>query len=250
MPRHARLRLADCPWHVIQRGVNRARCFVDDHDRQRFLSLLKDHAADNGCAIHAYVLMDNHVHLLVTPDSEDGLSRTMKALGERYVPQFNRRHGRTGTLWEGRFKSHVVQSESYLFTCQAYIELNPVRADMVRHPARYPWSSYLANASGAPSGLVTPHERYLALGIDQLQRANRYQTLFDVPPSAKDLAIIREAINVGYALGDKGFVKRLEEAKGVSASRRKPGRRRKATENENGAECSAPRELGVCPLFQ
>ena len=250
MPRHARVRLADCPWHVIQRGVNRTRCFVDDYDRQRYLGLLKDHATTHGCAVHAYVLMDNHVHLLVTPDSEDGLSRTMKALGERYVPQFNKRHGRTGTLWEGRFKSHVVQCERYLFTCQAYIELNPVRADMVRHPSQYAWSSYLANVSGAPGGLITPHERFVALGNTQLQRAQMYQTLFNVPVSGKDLARIREAINAGYALGDEAFVKQLEAVKGTRVSRGKPGPKSTVSPKENGAECSAPQEFGVCPLFE
>jgi len=250
MPRHARVRLAGCPWHVIQRGVNRSLCFRDDLDRQRYLGLLKDHAAENDCVIHAYVLMGNHVHLLISPASESGLSRTMKALGERYVPFYNRRHGRTGTLWEGRFRSNLVQSERYLAMCQTYIELNPVRADIVRHPAQYPWSSFLSNASGAPSGIVTPHERYLALGTDACQRANAYQALFRTPPSQRDLELIRDAVNAGYALGDEAFTRRLEAMKGIPVTRRKPGRKREAPEKQNGAECSAPRELGVCPLFE
>jgi putative transposase len=242
MPRHARVRLADCPWHVWQRGVNRSACFADDLDRQRYLGLLKDHAAHHGCDIHAYVLMTNHVHLLITPRSEHGLSHAMKAVNERYVPFFNRRHGRTGTLWEGRFRSNLVQSETYLFVCQTYIELNPVRADMVRHPAQHPWSSYLANASGAPSGLVTPHERYLALAPTAEQRARAYQALAEAPLSLKQLDQIRKAIAVGYALGDAAFTKDLEARKGIPVTRRKPGRKRRSAEKQNGAECSAPRE--------
>ena len=194
--------------------------------------------------------MDNHVHLLMTPTSEDGLSRTMKAVGERYVPRFNRKHGRTGTLWEGRFKSHLVQTERYLFVCQTYIELNPVRAGMVRHPAQHPWSSYLANASGMPAGLIAPHERYMALGRNAFERASAYQALFHTPPTQDDLERIREAINVGYAFGDEAFAKGIERIKGIPVTRRKPGRKRAEDTKENGADRSAPRELGVCPLFE
>ena len=200
--------------------------------------------------MHAYVLMTNHVHLLVTPDSDDGLTDTMKAVNERYVPNFNRRHGRTGTLWEGRFRSNLVQSERYLFICQTYIELNPVRAQMVKHPSEYPWSSYLTNATGSPSGLITPHERYLALGGEPTKRGDAYRGLFRLPPSPKELEAIREAINVGYALGDESFVRGVEKMKGVPLSRRKPGPMRKEGDKHTGADGSAPRQLGVRPLFE
>lgn len=193
--------------------------------------------------------MDNHVHLLVTPNAEDALSQTMKAVNERYVPRFNRRHGRTGTLWEGRFRSNVVQSERYLFTVQTYIEQNPVRASMVRHPAEFHWSSYLTNATGSPSGLVTPHERYLALSRDCDERGKAYQRLFGIPTTAKQLEMIRQAIAGGYAMGDKAFTTALEDSKGISVTPRKPGPR-KGERKEKGAECSAPYELGVRPLFQ
>ena len=175
MPRHARVRIAKCPWHVIQRGVNRSPCFLDDADRRLYLNLLRAYSRRHACAVHAYVLMTNHVHLLVSPEDEDGLSKMMKALGERYVPYFNRLHGRTGTLWEGRFRSSVVQSERYLMICQRYIELNPVRAGIVARAGDLPWSSYAANAMGVPSDLVTPHELYLRLGPDRYERAKAYR---------------------------------------------------------------------------
>ena len=250
MPRHARVRLAGCTWHVWQRGVNRSPCFVDDLDRQRYLGLLKEQGARHGCFVHAYVLMTNHVHLLITPDSDDGLSATMKAINERYVAKFNRRHGRTGPLWEGRHRSNLVQSERYLFVCQTYIELNPVRADMVRHPADYPWSSYLTNATGSPSGLITPHERYVALGRDASERGRAYQQLFHMPPSSKQLETIRGALASGYALGDLAFVKGVENAKGIPMAPRKRGRKRHDAESKTGRNCSSPRELGVRPLFE
>jgi len=248
MPRHARYRLAGCPWHVIQRGVNRSLCFADDLDRQRYLGWLKDHAGRNGCAIHAYVLMSNHVHLLISPSTEDGLSRTMKSVGERYVRHFNRRHGRTGTLWEGRFRSSIVQSERYLLTCQTYIELNPVRANIARHPAEHAWSSYGTNACGSPAGLITPHELYLRLGNDPCQRARAYQALFRLPHSEKELAAIRDAVNGGFALAEKAFIDPLQDVTDIPLLRGKRGRKRGT--KQNGAECSAPREKVVCPLFE
>ena len=249
MPRHARLRLAGCPWHVIQRGVNRSDCFADDIDRQRYLALFQEHATHHGCTLHAYVLMTNHVHLLISPKSEEGISQTMKAVGERYVPFFNKRHGRTGTLWEGRFRSSLVDSEPYLLICQQYIELNPVRADMVRHPGEYGWSSYLTNASGAPSGLVTPHELYMRLGREQETRARAYRALFHLPPSDKALRAIRDAVNGGFALAQERFVHRVQAITKLPVVRRKQGRKRGEGTKQDGAECSAPREKVVCPLF-
>ena len=250
MPRHARLRLAGCPWHVIQRGVNRSLCFADDTDRQRYLALFKEHAAFHECALHAYVLMTNHVHLLLSPKLEDGISRTMKAVGERYVRFFNRRHGRTGTLWDGRFRSSVVDSERYFLICQTYIELNPVRAGMVGHPAEYAWSSYLANTSGSPSGLLTPHELYLRLGLEQAARGQAYGALFRTPSSENQLKLIRDAVNGGFALADEPFAHRVQATTDLPVVRRKPGRKRAEAKEQNEADCSAPREKVVCPLFK
>jgi putative transposase len=142
MPRPPRIDIPGLPVHVIQRGVNRAACFVGDVDRRYYLKLLAKSAARRHCAIHAYVLMTNHVHLLVTPSERGALGALMQDLGRSYVRVINAIHGRTGTLWEGRFKSSVVDTERYFFTCQRYIELNPVRAQLVRHPMEYEWSSH------------------------------------------------------------------------------------------------------------
>jgi putative transposase len=247
MPRHARLRLAGHPCHVIQRGVNRSICFVDDHDRRVYLSLLRGQASGNDCAVHAYVLMTNHVHLLVTPRGEAGISNMMKGIGERYVPYFNRKHGRTGTLWEGRFRSNIVQSEGYLFSCYRYIELNPVRAGMVAAPGDYPWSSYAANASTASSHLVTPHDLYLRLGASPEERVAAYLRLFGAPTD-DEIRRIREAANGGFALSDARFARQLQEHTTVPVARRKRGRPKKSP-NENGAEMFRPAGKSGLSLF-
>src|SRR4051812_23176241 len=144
MPRRARLSLPNIPWHIIQRGNNRAVCFAAEADYRRYLDELAELSKRFGCAVHAYALMTNHVHLLLTPDEAEGPGLLMKHLGQRYVQHVNRAYGRSGTLWEGRFRSCLTQSEDYLLACQRYIELNPVRAGMVRHPRDYRWSSYHA----------------------------------------------------------------------------------------------------------
>lgn len=248
MPRHARLRVAGHPCHVIQRGVNRSTCFADDHDRRVYLSLLRDQASRNDCAIHAYVLMTNHVHLLVTPRGEAGISNMMKGIGERYVPYFNRKHRRTGTLWEGRFRSNIVQSESYLFTCYTYIELNPVRARMVAAPGDYPWSSHTANTSSAPSRLITPHDLYLRLGGSPEERAAAYLRLFGAP-SDDEIRRIREAANGGFALSDAWFARQLQQRTTLPVTRRKRGRPKKSSPNENGAETFRPAGKSGLSLF-
>ena len=170
MPRRSRIRLPGLPLHTVQRGVNRTACFLSDGDRMHYLDLLGRAAAGEGCSVHAYVLMSNHVHMLVSPSEPSSPSRMMKRLGEVYVAHFNKRHGRTGTLWEGRFKSSVVDSALYLLQCYRYIELNPVRAGMVTRPRDHPWSSYRANAEGAASILLTPHPEYIALAATVEER--------------------------------------------------------------------------------
>jgi putative transposase len=253
MPRHARLRIPGHPWHVIQRGVNRSACFFDDADRRIYLALLRIHASRHGCAIHAYVLMGNHVHLLATPTEDTSVSRMMKAVGERYVRYFNRKHGRTGTLWEGRFRSSIVQSEAYLFECQRYIELNPTRAKLVSHPKDYRWSSYPANASGSPCGLVTPHDLYLAMSSSRIERAEAYQALFGEFREPEDkIRFIREATNGGFAIADRAFVHRLQQTTDIPVARRARGRRRRrnSPENENGAEVFRPAGKSGLSLFK
>ena len=164
MPRRARIVLPNVPIHLIQRGNNRHACFFADEDYRFYLDWLAKHAGKTGCRVHAYVLMTNHVHLLLSSDKADAPGALMKALGQRYVQYVNRTYRRSGTLWEGRFRSCPIQEETYLLACQRYIELNPVRAGMVPHPAEYRWSSYRANAQGEADALLQPHPLYTALG--------------------------------------------------------------------------------------
>ena len=178
MPRRPRLMLPDTPLHVIQRGNNRQACFFADEDYHFYLDWLGEYAGKSGCRIHAYVLMTNHVHLLLSAEGAEGAGALMKALGQRYVQYVNRTYRRSGSLWEGRFRSSLTQEEHYLLACQRYIELNPVRAGMVEHPGEYRWSSYRANAQGEESPLLTRHETFLALGGDAESRQAAYRELF------------------------------------------------------------------------
>jgi putative transposase len=205
MARQARLRLANSPVHVIQRGNNRSACFHRDGDYLCYLEKLREQSEKYGCAVHAYVLMTNHVHLLLTPEKADGASLLMKHLGQRYVQYFNHMHERSGTLWEGRFRSSIVDQHAYLLRCYRYIELNPVRAGMVAHPRDNPWSSYRINAELAPSALVTPHADYTALSGTADARAAAYRGLFDAAFGEEALQEIRSAARGGYVLGRRGF---------------------------------------------
>jgi putative transposase len=205
MPRRARLAIPGIPWHIIQRGNNRTPCFYADEDYRRYLVTLREMADKFGCAVHAYVLMTNHVHLLVTPAGTDGAGLLMKHLGQRYVQYVNRSHGRTGTLWEGRFRSCLAQSEVYVLTCYRYIELNPVRAGMVTHPLNYRWSSYRANAEGHFDAVITPHPEYLRLGGLASDRLEAYRGLFSAHLDPAYVDEIRRATNGNFALGNDRF---------------------------------------------
>ena len=178
MPRPPRPDLAKVPQHVIQRGNDRQACFFHEDDCLTYLTLLREAALRHGCAVHAYVLMTNHVHLLVTPAEQGAVSRMMQMLGRNYVTHVNARYRRTGTLWEGRYKSCLVDSEDYVLACYRYIELNPVRAGMVVKPSEYRWSSHRCNASGEPDPLVRPHAEYLALGSGSSPACVPYRALF------------------------------------------------------------------------
>ncbi|MDP1613218.1 MAG: transposase [Sulfuritalea sp.] len=228
MPRRPRLALPNVPLHIIQRGNNRQACFVADEDCRFYLDWLHDYAIRTGCLIHAYVLMTNHVHLLLTSPRAEGVGALMKALGQRYVQYFNRTYRRSGTLWEGRFRSCPTQQEAYLLACQRYIELNPVRAGMVEHPAEYRWSSYRANAQGEPDALISPHPLYLALSPDAVERRATYRELFrqELEPGLVDS--IRQATNGNYALGDARFGEQIAQALGQRAVPGKAGRPPKA----------------------
>ena len=178
MPRRARIRFAGIPQHVIQRGNNRAACFFADEDYRTYLDSLQQGAERYGCDIHAYVLITNHVHLLTTPADDESLPSMMRYLGSRYVQYVNYTYKRSGTLWEGRYKSSLIDSERYLLTCYRYIELNPVRAGMVKGAGDYKWSSYAAHALGQANELIQDHSCYLALGQTEETRRTAYQALF------------------------------------------------------------------------
>jgi len=224
MPRQARLRAAGIPWHVRQRANNGIACFVEAEDRELYLGLLGELAPKAGCHVHAYVLMTNHTHLLVTPAGIDSVPRLMKHLGERYSRHFNQRRRRYGTLWEGRYRSSIVDSDAYLLTCYRYIELNPVRAGMCTAPHGYRWSSHAANAYGAPSLILQPHPLYLSLGRTLEERARSYRGLFGEPLTDDELFCIRHSINGGFALGTAEFLKRLGEQLRRKVERQKTGR--------------------------
>ena len=212
MPRKPRFIIPGQPQHVIIRGVNREPIFYHTCDYQYYLDRLGEALERHGCNLHAYVLMTNHVHLVMTPETESSLGRTVQVLGRYYVQYFNKVYERTGTLWEGRFKSALIDSERYLLTCYRYVELNPVRANMVAHPAEYPWSSYRCNAGGNCNPLITPHPLYEALGNEAETRICAYRDLFSIQLSKKQIDDVRNATNQEWVLGSDHF-KALIEAK-------------------------------------
>lgn len=211
MPRSSRLVLAGQPHHVIIRGNNREPIFIADEDYQFYLEKLGDACVKHQCNLHAYVLMTNHVHLLITPHNEDGLAKVMQMVGRYYVQYFNYSYRRTGTLWEGRYKSALVDSDNYALICYRYIELNPVRAGMVLHPGDYPWSSYRFNALGHDDDKITEHALYLELAETSELRLTRYQALFEYPISSKNIATIRHATNKSWVLGNEMFKQKIEQ---------------------------------------
>jgi len=190
--------------HIVQRGDNRRSCFHDDQERQRYLELMEHYGKKYGCDLHAYVLMSNHVHILLTVREHNAQSLFMKDLSQQTAHWVHMRHGGTGTMWDGRYHSSHIDSDAYLLTCQRYIELNPVRAGMVELPAAYRWSSYRANAEGKESALLTPHPVYLALGKDEVARRLAYMALFDIPLDEKDLQRIRFTVQNDFALRKTG----------------------------------------------
>lgn len=205
MPRRARLSVPGIPWHIIQRGNNRSACFYAEKDYRRYLDDLAELSVRSGCAVHAYALMTNHVHLLLTPARVDSAALLMKHLGQRYVQYINRTYRRSGTLWEGRFRSCLAQSEDYVLACHRYIELNPVRAALVRHPRDYRWSSHAANAEGKAPQWLTAHDQYLALGPTEDARRQAYRELFRAQVDESLVEQIRKATNGNFVLGNERF---------------------------------------------
>lgn len=211
MARLARFVVPGQPQHVIVRGNNRTAIFCADEDYHFYLEKLQAACATHGCDLHAYVLMTNHVHLLITPHAEQSLAKTLQMLGRYYVQYFNYHYQRTGTLWEGRYKATLIDSETYLLTCMRYIELNPVRAGMVAHPSEYPWSSYRHNALGQTNALVCPHNEFLRLGGTEEVRQAAYRQLFKHHLSEETLGAIREATNKAWVLGNDRFKQRIQK---------------------------------------
>lgn len=210
MARLPRLCVPGYPHHVIHRGNDRQLVFRDTADFETFLGLMQQYAQVEKVAVHSYVLMSNHVHLLVTPEEASGLPRMMQALGRRYAQYFNRRHTRTGTLWEGRYRATVIQTERYLLACMVYIDLNPVRAGMVARPADYPWSSHRHYAGFGTDRRVTPHALIWGLGNTPFEREARYADLVTQGIAAREqLSLTDSALN-NWALGDDNFVQEIQ----------------------------------------
>lgn len=235
MPRQPRLDIAGVPQHVIQRGNDRRPCFFAESDYLCYLQELRELALREGCAIHAYVLMTNHVHLLVTPSATGQIAHLMQSLGRRYVRYANDRHHRTGTLWEGRYKACLVDGDTYLLQCYRYVELNPVRAGMAAGPGDYRWSSYGANACGTTDPLIHPHPNYLALGDHEAARQASYRALIAQAIPDDDLTAIRLNLQRQHALGPDRFRAAIEAQLGRRAGPATIGRPRKTRPLEKSA---------------
>lgn len=227
MPRAKRLELPGVAQHVIQRGNDRQACFFEAADYLCYLQALREAALRYACQVHAYVLMTNHVHLLLTPVDAGAVARVMQAVGRRYVRYVNDSTGRTGTLWEGRYKASLVDSERYVLTCYRYIELNPVRAGMAASPGAYRWSSFAANGNGLQDPLVTPHAVYRQMGTTMEQCRARYRALVAEAIPEDDLAAIRLYAQRQRALGTPRFQAQIEQQLQRRAGIGQPGRPRK-----------------------
>ncbi|OCQ20821.1 transposase [Pseudoalteromonas luteoviolacea] len=218
MARLPRLNLPNIPQHVVQRGNNRQVTFIENTDYAVYLDKLKQYAQEYDVHVHAYVLMTNHVHLLLTPTTANGVSKLMQSLGRYYVRYFNHAYQRTGTLWEGRYKSTLVDTERYFLLVSRYIELNPVRANMVSHPAEYIWTSYHHNALGKQIELITEHALFKTLGLSEQARHACYRALFKREIPAKTLADIQSATNKMWVLGSEHFKQHVEALTGRRAT--------------------------------
>ncbi|HWT72773.1 MAG TPA: transposase [Oxalicibacterium sp.] len=224
MARLPRLVVPGQPHHIIQRGNDRQAIFRDTADYLKFIEWLREASRQFKVAIHAYVLMTNHLHLLASPSDEQGLSRMMQWIGRHYVPYFNHKYERTGTLWQGRYKATVIDSERYLMTCSRYIELNPVRAGMVPAAGDYPWSSYQHHVGIKSDPVVTDHALYWALGNTPFQREATYRELTEQGVNEADVSAITEATLKGWAIGSDQFKASLEKQTQRRVSKTKRGR--------------------------
>jgi len=224
MARKPRFNLVGVPQHVIQRGNNREPCFYAVQDYRKYLECAEESTEKFDCLIHAYVLMTNHVHLLVTPQQDYGVSQMMQSIGRKYVRYINSVYKRTGTLWEGRYKASLVDSNHYLLTCMRYIELNPVRAAMTAVPGEYQWSSYQCNGYGKDGMCITPHPLYTELGRTDEERTCAYRELFSTHLDYEQLHDVREALNQELVLGGSYFKEKIEAMTDRRVTPGKPGR--------------------------
>lgn len=226
MPRRSRVHLDGVPLHIVQRGHNREPCFFCEDDYESYLGWLYKALKETGCELHAYVLMTNHVHLLLTPRNAALVPRLLISLGRRYVQYINKTYRRTGTLWDSRYKSSTIQADTYLLSCQRYIELNPVRAAMVDDPAHYRWSSYRGNALGQPDPRLTPHPIYLDIARTDKERQSNYRALFRADLDKAAIRDIRLALNQSQPVGNARFLARVEKMTGIRRQARPRGRPR------------------------
>jgi len=233
MPRKPRAYLSGVPCHIITRGNNREACFYGDEDYLFYLECLADACERYRVALHAYVLMTNHVHLLMTPEDSSGISKVMQSLGRRYVQYINYQYKRCGTLWESRHKSSLIDAEQYLLSCYRYIELNPVRAGMVEHPADYRWSSYGVNAGIRPRKQLVEHECYKRLGLDNESRYFSYRELFAYELESSLVHDIRRASTFSMPLGDDRFKEQIELALKRKLGHARRGRPVRKSGNDN-----------------
>lgn len=236
MARQPRIYMDGCAQHIVQRGNNRSVCFYEEADYAFYLQKLEEYAEKYRVAVHAYVLMTNHVHLLVTPHDEKGIAHLMQSLGRSYVRYINLMYRRTGTLWEGRYKSSLVSTDNYLLAVSRYIELNPARARMVNSLVDYPWSSYRHNAMGLKIGLITEHAVYRQLGKTRVARITAYRASFDSGMPLSLVDEIRLCTKKNWVIGNEEFRKQIEEACGRKINNRQWGgdRRSEAFRKDQG----------------
>ena len=233
MARLPRFTLPGYPHHVIQRGNNRQAIFANPENRQALLDLMTESAKRFEVDVHAYVLMDNHIHLLLTPRTDDGLPLMMQAVGRRYVRYFNDLQGRTGTLWEGRYRSTVIEAERFLLACMAYIDLNPVRAGLVAQAGDYPWSSYGHYTGQRIDKLITPHPLFWELGNTPFAREAAYADMVQAGLNMVQQTALTDSAMSGWALGSSEFVDHLQKKTLRRLSKSSPGRPTSTSKNSD-----------------
>jgi len=230
MPRKPRFYLPGVPAHIVQRGHSREPVFFEAEDYSAYLGWLQEASERYRCDIHAYVLMTNHIHILATPHEKNSISLMMQYVGRYYVPYINYTYGTSGSIWEGRYKSSLIHDEVYLLTCMRYIELNPVRADMVKSPGAYRWSSYRHNALGKDNELIKRHALYQSLGRTKAQRMDAYQALFKAHIDDETLGVIRASWQTGTPLGNDYFKQKVEAKLKCKVGQNRRGRPAKIKE--------------------